>query len=208
MSLYLPDLNAVFVHVPKCGGTWVKAVLEKSGIRCEAARGVGTHNLPSAYADRGRRFMFVREPLRWYESAWKGLHSGWPLRSAVAPLHKERSWSPIRLLTYLVGAREFHEFAATLVTDQPGFCSRMFEWYAGPPGAPQVDFVGRMEFVREDLTTILRWLGFDGELADLSPENVGEAASPVWDESLRNKVRSMEFGYERWYTTPGPMRVE
>jgi len=208
MSLYLPDLDALFVHVPKCAGTWIATTLSASGLVCVPACGVGTHNLPSAYSNNARRFMFVRNPLSWYESAWRGLQSGWPQLREIAPLQKERSWSPIRYLTYLVGARDFSTFCSNIINDQPGFCSRMFEWYAGPPGSPQVDFVGRSEFARQDLQTVLEWLGWNGKLAEVPPANVGLAPSPIWDESQRLEISRREFGLRRWYDREGPFRME
>lgn len=208
MSLYLPELDAVFIHVPKAAGTWVATVMDASGIKCEPAKGVGTHNLPSAYSDRGRRFMFVRNPMTWYESAWRGLHSSWPQKQEVRPLQRERSWSPIRYLTYLAGEADFESFIQTILDEQPGFCSRMFEWYAGPPGAPQVDFVGRAEHAREDLSTILKWLGWSGELADVPKANEGTGDRPSWSVAQRGEIEIREFAIDRWYESEGPFRVE
>lgn len=200
MALYLPELDAVFVHVPKCGGTWVKSALSLSGLECLPSGGPGEHGLPSAYREAGRRFMFVRHPLCWYESAWMGLRGGWPARRAVAELHRERTWSPIRMLTYLAGASSFDEFVRVVLAEQPGFCSRMFEWYAGPPGAPSVTHVGRQESLRADLGTILTELGWSGELADVPLENVNDGERPVWDPVLKACILEAEsFGISRWY---------
>ena len=157
---------------------------------------------------RGRRFCFVRNPLDWYESAWRGLSQGWPARRAIAPLHRERSWSPIRFLTYLAGARDFNEFISTILRDQPGFVSRMYEWYVGPPGYPRIEFVGRMESLAADLHLILRFLGWNGTLPDITAVNAGEQPRPEWDAGLRAKVEAAEVvGIRRWYSTPGPFRI-
>lgn len=209
MALYLPDLNAVFVHVPKAGGTWVREALAASGIRTLPAGGVGEHNLPDAYAVKGRRFAFVRNPVDWYESAWRGLSQGWPARREVAALHRERSWSPIRFLTYLAGERDFGGFCETILREQPGFASRMFEWFIGPPGYPKVEFVGRMESLAADLAAILRWLGWEGVLADVSAANAAEQPRPTWEPGLRNRITAAEsFGLSRWYAgAASPFRI-
>ena len=208
MAIALPDLNAVFVHVPKAGGSWVRDAIIASGIRTVPAGGVGEHNLPDAYATRGRRFCFVRHPLTWYESAWRGLSQGWPLRREIAPLHRERSWSPIRFLTYLAGARDFNDFLNTILSEQPGFVSRMFEWFVGPPGYPRVEFVGRMESIESDLSVILKWFDWSGTLAQITAVNEAQQPRPEWDENLRRKVEASEVvGIRRWYTDAGPFRI-
>lgn len=210
--LYLPDLDAVFLHVPKCAGTWVRRALDASGVATVPAGGPGEHNLPCAIRPefrRAKRFCFVRHPLNWYESVWRGLHAGWPDRRTVRPLHRERSWSPIRLVTYLAGAGSFDEFVRTVVRDQAGFCSRMYEWYTGPPGSPSVDYVGRQESARADLTAILAALGWRGELVSVPAANEGAAARPEWSGADRAAVASAErVGIERWYgPDPSPFAV-
>lgn len=215
MSLYLPELNAVFVAIPKTGSQWVRRVLAESGATCAPAGGPGDHNLPGTYGRGGpgeptgnRRFCFVRHPLEWYESVWRGLHSSWPDRRPVKPLHRERTWSPIRLVTYTAGARTFDEFVRAVLSEQPGFWSRMCEWYAGPPGAPAVDYVGRCENLADDLRIILTALGWKRRPAETPRVNESETPAPVWNPELRERVLESErVGVNRWYTSAGPFRV-
>ena len=206
MSIFLPELDALFLHVPKTGGMWVKKVLAKSGLKIEEALGPGSHNLPRAYRSCANRFCFVRRPMEWYWSIWRGLQSGWPDKREIAALHRERSWSPIRMLTYLAGERTFPEFCDTLLKDQPGFVSRMFEWYIGPPGAPQVTAVGQQEHLQEHLLAIVSQFGFKGTLAEVEPENEGPI---VWQGSYDNlALRASEaVAYDRWYSSGGPFFI-
>lgn len=208
MALFLPELNALFIHIPKCGGTWVKETLAASGIKCEPARGPGAHGLPMSYDHPGaRKFCFVRHPWPWYESVWRGLHTSWPDRREVAPLHREKTWSPIRFSTYLLSARTFPGFIQAVIEEQPAFCSRMFEWYIGPPGFPLVDYVGCCEDAAHDLQTILGWLGWRGILASVPEANCGSGPRPLWGMGQVDKVEDMEFAIGRWYERGGPFKV-
>jgi hypothetical protein len=76
MSVHLLDLNALFLHIPKTGGSWVEKTLGEAGLRIEqpaTIEGVTyRHCLVSMFKDRYPFvFTFVRHPLRWYESWWK-----------------------------------------------------------------------------------------------------------------------------------------
>lgn len=184
----------------------MKKVLGDAGLIMQDAKGVGSHNLPSAYRAGGRRFCFVRQPFEWYWSIWRGIQSGWPDKREVLPLHSERSWSPIRMLTYLAGERNFPDFLKTVMSEQPGFASRMFEWYVGPPGSPQVQAVGRMENLVDDLAIILQQFGFKGTLASVDRENDGPALWPMPKEDVA-LIKSEVVAYNRFYTSPGPFFV-
>ena len=209
VAVWLPELDAVFLHIPKAGGTWVKAALAASGLRCEPAGGAGDHQLPDAYRKAGKRFAFVRHPLTWLESAWRGLHGSWPNRRDVPPLHRERTWSPIRNLTYLAGDADFNGFVETLLANQPGFVTRMYEAYIGPPGYPRVDWVGRKESLGADLQTILTGLGWRGSLAIVPPANEGPPGpAPVWHPVLQSRFLAAERpSVLRWYQESGPFEV-
>ena len=205
MAVWLPELGAVFIAIPKTGSQWVRAALHASGIRCEPAGGAGDHQPPEAYRP-GRRFCFVRHPVAWLQSAWRGLHTSWPNRRELAPLHRERTWSPIRNLTYLVGDSTYDAFVDNILTHEPGYVTRMFETYIGPVGFPRVDHVGRQEHLRADLQVILQRLGWDGELADVPPANEGTGPQvPCY--RTRQILAAERPTMERWYSSDGPFEV-
>ena len=204
MSLFLPELNALFIHIPKTGGTWVKRVLLESGLECLPAVGAGSHNLTWRYEHPGtRKFAFVRHPLTWLESAWRGLHESWPNQQPSPVLFNERAFTPIRLLTRTCGELDFGSFVRAVLDREPAFVTRMYEWYIGPCGAPLVEMVGRMESLAEDLSQILASLGFQGSLPGTNPANVGSGEQPEWNATYRDMVEHSEVGSIRRFYAAG-----
>src|SRR5271155_1758232 len=91
--------GAVFLHIPKTGGSWIWEVLNAYGLilgplghehadwdrsfwndrfqrdgkvfRHILRRYVGSSRAPLQYKEDAFRFCFVREPLTWYESYWR-----------------------------------------------------------------------------------------------------------------------------------------
>ncbi len=210
MSVYLPSLDALFVHVPRCGGTWVKECLHASDVAIEPAKGAGTHNLPEKYGGGGFRFCFFRHPISWIVSAWRGFHSGWPTELQGTPgLYNGGTFSPFRVLSRHCGRRDFNDFIKAILDYEPGFVSRMYEWYAGPPGAPKMQAVGQNEKSADHLGTILRKAGFSGVLQLSRRANVGDREFPTWDSNLVEKfAESEKLGIARFYRNEGPYFVE
>lgn len=75
--------KAIFYHIPKTGGTWVRVALKEAGVKTRAVRTMGgphpfnlkwTHATPDTVvqsAPIGRfSFCFVRQPVAWYTSYW------------------------------------------------------------------------------------------------------------------------------------------
>jgi hypothetical protein len=204
MALFLPDQNLLILHIPRTGGTWIKSALSAWGVRWEHAHGPGEHNLPGAYEHPGAaRAAFIRHPIPWLESMWRGLHQGWPVDRPGSALVRERHWSANRLLGRLAGEREFPLFIKRLLEEQPGFVSRMVEWYVGPPGAPLVNFVGRQEHLDLHLRALLYRYGWSGEPTDVPRANIAEHPAPDWNDSFKERVLAAEQPLlRRFYSDP------
>src|SRR5690606_18066533 len=68
--------NALFLHIPKTGGTWIEHALVRSGVAIEPAGGIdgvtSRHPVLPLLTQRfDFTFAFIRHPLSWYESWWK-----------------------------------------------------------------------------------------------------------------------------------------
>lgn len=210
MASYLPELDALFIHVPHTGGTWVRRCLEASGLKTEPAKGPGHHGLPEAYQQVRYRFCFVRHPQAWVESVWCGLKHSWSMLAEMPSLAAEKSWSPFRVLTKRCSANSFDEFVTNILTYEPAFVTRMLEAYIGPRGFPKVNAVGQQEHLADHLQTILNHCGFRGELADLPPVKVNPGPVPRWNNAMLDKEFSCteRAATERWYCQDEPHFVE
>jgi hypothetical protein len=79
---YLRERRAMFLHIPRTGGTWVKGVVRGMGVPmerwrkpCHAYRGrkhvLLSHLLPELFAKVDCVFCFVRRPSSFYVSNWR-----------------------------------------------------------------------------------------------------------------------------------------
>ena len=186
--------NAVFLHVPKTGGQWVRAAVANAGLAFEELVFDGDIHGDLSYCPFRSRFLFafVREPLSLYRSYWRyKMAAGWDDQN---PFDIDCA-SPT-----------FRGFVEKVLRVEPAWCSRMYEAYVGAQGH-EIDFVGRFESLADDLVRALRASGstFDERaIRDTPPVNVSTTAAALadWSEDLADRVRHSEraaiarFGYD------------
>jgi hypothetical protein len=182
--------NAVFLHVPKTGGSWVKAAVLRAGLQFEEYLVDGDIHGDLSYCPFRSRFLFafVREPCSLYQSYWRyKARAGWDERN---PFDVD------------CAAPTFEGFVENVVRLEPAWCSRMFEDYVGPPEG-EIGFVGRFESLADDLVRALRLAheSFDERLIrETAPTNVS-AGLAVCPPGLIAEIRASErraitrFGY-------------
>ena len=101
-------------------------------------------------------------------------------------------------------ADNFADFIRLCLDREPGYVSRMYEWYIGPPGQQFVNFVGRYESLVNDLVRVLTILEqpFD-EAALRSQDRVNASrqlhGEPVWAPDLKRQVLALEAPAIRRY---------
>ena len=211
MALHLLDANALFVHIPKTGGIWLEEALPACGIRTaqpETRDGVSwRHPLPADICGHyDFTFTFVRHPLSWYESWWKFQGGHWYT-------FEPGVWHPQRVLEPC-GADDFSSFMRRCLEREPGYVTRLYEWYIGPPGIERVDFVGRQEALVDNLVGVLRGLNCDFDetvLREHPRANVGteDGGPPVWDPAVKERTEALEAGaIRRFYGEPESPLVE
>jgi hypothetical protein len=210
MSVSLPRRDALFLHIPKTGGSWIEQALIQAGIRNKRPPTVPgvtwRHSLLSMLTRRYRFvFTFVRHPLTWYESWWK-------FQAGIWTIFEPGVWHPQRTLERCQ-ADDFSEFIRLCIKHEPGYVSRMYEWYIGPEGYEFVSFVGRHENLTADLVHVLKLLGenFDQErLQAVQPVNISRKVlgEPIWDPVLRRQIIELEAPAIRRFYTHWPDRTK
>lgn len=173
MALLLPQ--SVFFHIPKTGGTWVRAAIAKAGIPVNEICNVRDwskagpllrhhvfHAKPHEVAAQGRfGFAFVRHPLSWYRSLW-AFHTHHGKDSGVVPGPR------------LQDNPSFHEFIGRILREGHPLQTVQLRDYTGGNGK-MLEAVGRQESLTDDLVRILREAGetFDeAAIRALPPVNV------------------------------------
>jgi len=231
MALLLKN-GAVFLHVPKTGGTWVKSVLQKLDL-IEAPLGHGHSDFERAYwhdklhhdlkvvryifrrAIRSPRtqarmapgcfkFCFVREPLSWYESWWSFMQMPKMNWRKLGDECDPYKWEPFSMLNGL-GSPDFNTFVHNVNRKRPGFVTELYGWYV----RPGISFVGKQERIVEDLAKIFEIIEVNvsaEQLRQIPPTNESRKDIPAleWDPALKRETLRLEYGgYVRYgYAVP------
>ena len=227
MALLLKN-NAIFLHIPKTGGTFVTHVLEQLNLikdrvgreHADFAR-VFLHDRLHAddkvFRNLVRRrlgwlpkidpkafsFCFVREPLSWYVSYWRFMESiNWrQWGEPKNPYH----WHPKTALNGL-GSPDFNEFMYKVNRKRPGFVSELYGWY----NHSEIQFVGKQENLREDLMKVLSRLYPELDIREtlyrvpMVNESPSAIKMPEWDPEIRRETLKLEYASYVRYGYPIP----
>jgi len=165
MAILLP--TATFLHIPKCGGTWVNHAMSAAGLPLQV---VPPDNQHAVAATEGRFvFTFVRHPLTWYPSFWRFrwnaaeyLEEG-PTEERLRAYARQAAEAIDECLVDEHGRpRSFADFVEACLSRHPGFLSHKYALYTAPAA-----FVGRQESLCADLLAALRQ-----SRADFDPQAV------------------------------------
>jgi hypothetical protein len=227
MALILKG-NAIFLHVPKTGGTWVSKILEECGLLEDTigAKHADIDRIFSPIANSGRKlaqyylkkrlgrvsrerplmFCFVRHPLSWYESYFRFMSAAAQNWRAWGDENDINLWHPNAMLNG-TEAPDFNQFVRNVIRKRPGYVTEMYGWYTRPP----VDFIGKQENLYDDLIQVLSMLNvpFDEQFIRNYPrQNVSsKPAKPLeWDPNLREELYKLEYAgiYRYGYLEPVP----
>jgi hypothetical protein len=193
--------RGTFLHIPKCGGTWVVRALVTSGLWPMATPG-GQHEIA---ATEGRFvYTFVRHPLTWYPSFWnyrwrEAERLGGPIDERLREAVRKADMEIDDCLVDEAGIpRPFAGFVEECLRRHPGYLSRMFERYVAP-----AHFVGRQESLCEDFLAALRQAGafFDADTIRRIPRvNESSPKYPaVYPPGLADRLLAAEADAVKWF---------
>lgn len=202
MPLYLNDLDAWFVHVPKTGGTWHHRVFQELGLWVtwvDSAIKRSEHPVPTSLPgfNRDRAFGFVRYPSSWYLSWFRFRFGMWG----------KLDFNPVPELLACIddcGAETARRFAIKVMKQQPALVTRLYEWMLGPVGWENVKWVGRQENLVLDTCSILRSLGLkdddlESKLVKIKPENASLNPMGLQERYKQRIVEAERPCVLRWY---------
>ena len=137
-TCYLPN-NAIFIHVPKTGGSTVFNILRLLNMKGDYCVPKEPHPTLDKLDPRAFKFAFVRHPWRWIISMW-------------------------RYLTLKKRARglNFGDYLDYYYQEGKPMITPLVYSMIGPPGA-RIHYVGRQENLINDLQTALRLAGIPYE---------------------------------------------
>lgn len=210
--------KALFFHVPKTGGSWVRSVVKRLKIptsesRCAACgwkssdahvhwccfHAASKDIDPAIAAAPIFRFAFIRHPVTFYQSFWS--------------YKMKQGWQPDLPFDCAVGRPVFSDFVHAVLDryrdKKGGWLTMISRRFLGPEEAPIVDFVGKQENLALDLLWALRTAGFtvDANIVLNAARENETSILPEWKEKcaytpeLLEAVRTAEaevirrFGY-------------
>lgn len=172
--------NILFLHIPKTGTNWTIEILKINNLIKEKL--VGKHDTLKLLNKRYnkinylKKVCFVRNPISWYESAFKYYTSiNWRVWNRPR-------WHPCRELWEL-GDKSFNKFIENVIKNCPSYLSKMYELYT-----KDCDFIGRQENLKDDLIEVL---GIK-ELKLIGKVNVSNRIDIQWDVCLKNRIIELE----------------
>lgn len=214
--------GAVFLHVPKTGGTWVTKVLYDLGLveqefghqHADMVRVLHAYGFPVGKSSMGcpnasishqieistYKFCFVRHLLSWYESWWRYMEEkewiGW------GKLDDKNHWHPCMTLNGM-GHSDFNMFVTNVLTAHPGFVTELYSRYTDCG----IHFVGRQESLAEDLLHVLCSMGLDVDLERVLRvpsinASFNSRKAVQWDKKVLAYAKKVEwpglvrYGYE------------
>lgn len=189
MSYVVNNLIALY-HPPKTGSQWCKLALRAVRAKVEPIT-IGPdvtvdHATPWHGLTKKPIGVTIRHPLSWYESHWRyQMQKKWRK-------WEQGKWHPLRAIESCE-ADTFGVFMANILVQQPGFYSRMLEWYVGPDNHNVKVF--RQENLAEELGNFL-----DIKLDGIDRVNESEKRCVEWVPGIRKRVLELErHTIERFY---------
>lgn len=132
----------IFIHVPKCGGSYVREVMRALGVPL-AYTGFGLHTpwkRLSGLGLAGYSFGFIRHPADWLASFWAFRRSSASVRARTA--------------TMLPDHEDWATFVSQTIANNPGYVSALMDEYTDGLG-----YVGQIKTIKAGIVAALNHEG-------------------------------------------------
>ena len=208
--------KAIFYHIPKTAGNWVRTVLKKQNIETEeigykhanydrvhaktngemsgrnhlkeaGRKGINRVLKTFGYSSKKRKNMFE---FCFVRNPIEWYESWWRYQEYKRNWKKwgKKNWHPNRALNGL-GSNRFNEFVKKVLKEKTGYATELMFSYT----RPEMNFIGRKENIRNDLKKALNMakIKFDeSTLESQKRKNVTENRheNVKWKSSIKNEV--------------------
>jgi len=171
MSWYLPEKRALMLHVPRTGGTWVKEAMHLTGIPLLKWGTIGPQYRPRKHTILGHMhpelltkidyiFSFVRHPVDYYVSVWRFTTRSVDIWPEKMRLVFEQNNPAAISEGVLCWKPDFDEWLDEMLEEEPGWVTRWFERFVGPPRGEFCHFIGRTKTIEQDAKEVMNILGY------------------------------------------------
>jgi len=194
MAIYLK--NSVFIHIPKCGGRWVKQMIE-SHVRGYEYSGDPIYDAHDSPDEKGRMpFAFVREPATFAHSLWH--HRA---KKKANKFGHKFNWQTYIRMEEECQSEDYETFMNN-VADNP---NAVVDYYYHYIGRYEKIRIGRMEYLASDFCQFLRQDNEDADWKEIARQGpskigVGNDQSPIpGDLRVRINRANEEFCHRFGY---------
>lgn len=197
MSAYYPELNAVFIHIPKCGGTFIENVLGKVTRHQSPSRtpSVGRHATHFQILNKAsKKFSQVREPLSWYVSYYRYC-------SGMPKVWEPSWWHPTDILAKADWS-DFNTWIKSIQKIRPSFLTRMYEAFLGDERMSNGITIFKLEQMPNAMNDIFKFLGIKKKMPKITDldYNKSNFPKPTINQDTIDLIKEREINiYERFY---------
>lgn len=171
MSAFYPKLNAIFVHIPKCGGCYIENVLNKLTTENEPEKtlSVGRHATYFQILNKADKvFTQVREPVSWYLSYYRFC------KYKQIFLWEPNVWHPTDILAKCDWS-DFNKWVFSVQKMRPSFLTRMYESFIGDERMKTGIEIFRLEDQPQAMDKVFQYLNIKSPVPVVGEEDYNKS---------------------------------